>query len=192
MVGGFWIGKQFIVHAHFSIYRLCCRYPMQDPFGFEPGSIRSGAAFGEISTVQFGNLPRCRVFLYGVTLDDISPFQAHHRTRCQAEKFLGRILHKVFLLDVDFARKRNHPIARIGVFRVVFQFHLFHLPFRVIGNHHFQGIEYGHGADGGLVQYFAYRKFQQAVFDGVVAFGHSGAFAEVDDAFGRITPAAHS
>src|SRR2546430_8615792 len=47
-------------------------------------------------------------------------------------------------LDVDHSRERKFPDAGCRVFGIIYRFQLFHLPFRIIREHHLEWSKHGH------------------------------------------------
>jgi Ca2+/H+ antiporter len=132
------------------------------------------------------------VFHHFFTPYYIGAFEPHHLAGGQAEVLFGRVLHKIVRLDVEFAAERNVAAPGVGVFGIVFAVQHLFLPFRVVGQHDLYWVKHHHAAQGNLVEVFADAELQQPHVDQVFAFGHAHPFAEVADAFGRVTPPAHA
>ena len=78
------------------------------------------------------------------------------------------------------------------VFRVVHRFHLFGHALRIVGNHQFHRVHHCRNSQRPFVQVVAHGSFQQSHVVQGIEFGVADALDEVSDAFGRVTPAAHT
>ena len=100
-------------------------------------AVRRIAALGRriVGAAQLDHLAG-GVLLHFLAGDEIGVAQAHFGARRQPEEFLRRILHEIFLLDIDLAAEAD--LARAGgrIVGMIDRFELFALPFRIILDHH--------------------------------------------------------
>ncbi len=129
-------------------------------------------------TMQFGNL--ASGILHDVTaLDDIGIAQAHFSTGNQALVALGRHFLEISTINVELARKRNYPLTHLRHVWMAGSTNFFHLPFRIIRQHHLERTQYGHGARCGIFQMFAHTEFQHADINHAFALGNTDTVAEI-------------
>ncbi len=164
---------------------------MQRPFYFSICLRHPAAGFGIIGAVEFDDIA-IRILDDFFTFDDVGVTETHFLARSEAEKFTRRIFHEIFLLDVEFARKRH--IAHSGgcVFWIVDGFELFDAIFGKIRDDDFQRIQHSHDAGGTRVQIFADAMFEQRHVDHAFLFRDTDSLCEIAHGFRRITPAAQS
>ena len=108
------------------------------------------------------NLNDFAVFVFNdpFTLDIIGVLKPHFTSGSQPEEFAGRILHKIFALDIDFPRKWDLPCPGVLVFRIIFSVKHLDLSLWVIVNNNLNRIEDCHDPRGATVQIIADRVFE--------------------------------
>ncbi len=188
--GGGGVGEEAVVEAHRGGNGMGGGHPVEGAFGFDAGGVLTALAVGVVGAVHFEDFAGLVVLDEVFAMDDVSPLEADVTARTQAEEFFRGVFHEVGALDVELAAEGHHSGAGAFVFGVVFQFEFFGLPFGVVSDDDFQGVEHGHDAAGGAVELFADASFQQLDFDDVVAAGHAGFVAESADGGRRVAPAA--
>src|SRR5690606_36532145 len=91
-------------------------------------------------------------------------------------------------VDVDLAGERQHAHAHV-LFGMARQFEVLDLPFRVVGDHHFQRPEHAHGARGVGVQIVTDGEFQHADVDQTTSVADTDHVAEGADGCRRVAAA---
>ncbi len=152
---------------------------------------KAAACFGVIGTVDFLDVT-VGVFLDSRALDDVGPFQAHFPVGSEAEEFLGRILHEVFTLDVDFAREWHLVVACLGCLGVVFHLDHLDLSLGVVGNDYFDRVDDRHASGRNTVEVVAHGIFEQRDAVERLVFGVADCVNEVADWLRGVAAAAHT
>ena len=160
--------------------------------GLDLAAVRgiAAASFGVIRTVQFDNIARL-VLNNIVAGNKVGISQPHFASRCQPEKFLRRLFHKIFLLDIQHLAERHLACSGGSVFRIVHRVQLVHLALGVVGNDNLQRIQYRHHARTGRVQMLTQTMFQQSIVDGAVELVDANGLTEAADRFRRETAPPH-
>ena len=91
-----------------------------------------------------------------VALYDVGVLQTHLLTGGQTHKLLLCFLHKIIALNPEFTAEFDSMCAVGLILRVVHGCELFHLPLRIVGNHHLHWVKYSTYADGTTVQVVTY------------------------------------
>ena len=131
-----------------------------------------------VGAAQFGDVA-FGILNHLLAFDEVRVAQTHFAARRETEELLGRLLHEIVAFDVDHLREGNLTRSGRFVLRIVDRREEFRLVLVVVGDDHFQRVEYGHATLGDLVQVFADAVFQLAEVDDVVAFGNAYHFSEV-------------
>ncbi len=126
-----------------------------------------------------------------VGADHVAAAQTHFTGRFQALVALRRLFHEVFTVNVDFPGKRQRAHAHV-FFRMAWQFEVFDLAFRVVGDDHFQRTQHAHGARCAVVEVVTNAEFEHAEIDHAVGTVGADHFAEVADRFRRVATAAEA
>src|SRR5262249_9745916 len=145
-----------------------------------------------VGAVQLHHRAGLLVLYHPLALDEIRVAEPDFTARGQPEELLGRVLHEVFLLDVNYPGERQLARAGTRVFRIVDGLQLFHLAFRIVIDAHRQGRAPGRDAGAPPVQVFADAVLQPGHFDGARELGHADTLAQVADRFRRVAAPPHA
>jgi len=105
-------------------------------------------------------------------------------------KLLGRIFTKVIALDIELSAERHLARAHRRIFRIVDGLQLLELPFRIVVDHHPEGIQDCHTPGRAQIQVLAEAVLQQLDIDNAVAFCHADDLGEIADRFRGVAAAA--
>ena len=125
-----------------------------------------------------------------LALDDVRMLEADLPARLEAEILLRRLLHKVFLLDIDLAGERHEAAATVHRIVVSQQVLLFIL--RIVRDDDLQRTQHCHDAIRMLIEVIAYAVLKHADIDQAVALGDADLLTEVAQRCRRITAAAQA
>ncbi len=130
------------------------------------------------------------IFFTARTFDNIGILQTHFLTGSHTEIFLGSVFHKVVAFHPEFAAEGYGVAAGLWVFGIIDGFHHFHLPFGIVGDDEFDGIQHGRHTCGAGIQIFAHGTFQQSkIVEGIVG-GITDFVNKLADGFRRIAATA--
>jgi len=132
---------------------------MERTFYFPVAVRHSALGVRVVFAIDFRNLA-VLVFLAACTFYDISVFQANFLAGSHTEKFLRSIFHKVFPFDPQLAAEFDRMATCRQIFRIVDRLHLFHLPFRIIGDNEFNRVQHGRYTGCTSIEVFADGTFQ--------------------------------
>ncbi len=164
---------------------------MECTFDLARCSRHTAAAIRIVAASEFRNIA-FGIFHHFVALYDISTFETNFRTRCETEKFLGRILHEVVALDKYLAGEWHLMCAALRFFRIVIHFYCLYLPLRIVGYDYLYRIDDSHSSCGMSVQILTHRIFEQRHAIECFIFRITDALNEVTDCSRCESTAAHS
>ena len=164
---------------------------MERTFDLAHTARHTALGFGVVFAIDFNDVT-VFVLLTAGTLDDVCTLETHFFVGRKAEIFLGRILHKVVALDIDFAAERHFVGTTIRVFRIVLHFDIFDSVFGIVGDNDFHGVEHGTHARCFLVKVFTDAEFEERNVVDSLKLGITDASEERFDRIGRKTATAQT
>jgi len=181
--------EQPVIKPHPGAHSIPSRDPVQG--GLDLAAVRGIAAFGGriVGAAQFHNLAAGRISNHLLAGDEIGVAQAHLAARRQAEEFLGRVLQKIILLDVDLPGKGHGTGAHIRIFGIVHRLKDFRFAPGIIFDHHLQGPQHPHDPRCPAVEVFADAVLQQGDVHRGIGLGHTDALAKIADRLRGVAPA---
>ena len=152
---GTWVlnGEQTVVNAHFCIFAVASRYPVECALHLAVSTFHTAEGVGVVGALNLGDIA-VGIFSAASAHDDVGTFQAHLLARSHAEELLRSVFHKVVALDEDFAAERHLVSASVFLLRVVVHLHHLHLVFRIVGDYHLHRVEHGAHTVSLLVEVF--------------------------------------
>ena len=181
---GAWVfyGKQSVVEAHFGIFAVTRRNPVERAFHLAIGAFHPAKGVGVVGALNFGDIA-VGVFAATGAHHDVGTLESHFLARSHAEEFLWRIFHKVVALNVDFLAERHFVGAGIFLLGIVVHIHHFHLVGGIVGDDHLHGIEHGAHAVGALIEVVANGVFKEADIVERFKFGVADGVDKILDGF---------
>ena len=118
---------------------MCLADPVNGTFHLTVSLRHAAACHRVVFSVNLNNFA-VFVFLAAGAFHDVGVFETHFLTWSEAEIFVRRAFHEVFLFDPQLAAKLNHVATCCFIFRVVDSLEFLGLTFRIVGNHELNGI----------------------------------------------------
>ena len=111
--------------------------------------------------------------------------QANLSARRKPEEFLRRVLHEIFLLDIELASELD--LSRTGrrIVGVIDRLQFFNLPFRIILDHDLERTKHRHPPQRGLVERFADGKIEHPDVNNAIGLCDADALDEIANGLGR-------
>ena len=180
-----------VVEAHLGVHRMAGGDPLHGALHLA-AVLRPASAGGRVvGAMHLGDVAG-GVFDHPGADDVVGMLQAHLFARGQAKIFLGRMLFKIFPVDVKLPGERHHPSAGALVFRIVHCFQLFDFIFGIVLDHQLERVEHCHHPQGPLIEIFAHRIFQLGDVHRAVGFGQTDHLREVADRLRGVAPPAQA
>ena len=160
---------------------------MDRAFDLAVGTFGTGLGGGIVGAVDFFNESSFFVLLETGAVDNVGTFETRLLIGRHTEELLIGFFFEVGTLDPQFTAELNGVRSFLGTFGVVHHFEFFNLPFGIVGDDKFHGIEDSRNAGGTFVEVGTHGALEQFHIVECIEGGVTDLIDELADAFRAVT-----